>query len=635
MNIYTQLCGLAIMATILFFYRRQPTMGLSSERHFRTTIYAILGCVLLDIASCYFIVHSNRFSETVVFLICKLYLLSLQVVSFSVLFYTIADVFEYYGSKHEKMLGNLYQLVCVIGMIITVYLPIYTYYDGVKLYSYGPATTATYIFASFYIFTTIISTVVLKHHIKPKKTYMLLLWMAIWSVAAIVQFLNPKILIVSYASCIGALIMYFELENPQGSLSRRTGHFSSAVIRDYFDFLYQTRKSFSVMMISFRTVADSANENKLLRTTISKLSEFLFTVDTAKVFDTAEGYFVLVFENMDFVESTKFRINTYFQSIQDNPDVSNAITLLRPFYTIVPNSNISSNADELLLLLSNFIPSDRNKLSGNEVIVNNEIMATVRHGKVVEKMVVEAMETDRIEVHYQPIFDIANNKFTTAEALVRIRLGDDSLIYPDEFIPIVEASGRIIPLSDTIYRKALSFLKSYHIERLGIEHIELNLSVKQGENPLFVTRFLEMLTEYNIPAEFVNLEITETNSIHSQESLFENMKKLEEVGLSFSLDDFGSGSSNLNYIIDMPVAIVKLDKHLTDEYFVNQKAKAIVKTVIEMAHSMGIKIIAEGIETAESLEEMKSLGVDYIQGFYFSRPLPEHEFLKFIQQHNL
>ena len=520
------------------------------------------------------------------------------------------------------MLGTLYQVVCVIGMIITMYLPIQIYYDGVKLYSYGPATIATYIFVSFYIFTTGISTVVLRHHIKQKKSNMLLIWMAIWSVSAIIQFLDPKVLIVSYASCIGALIMYFELENPQSSLSRRTGHFSSAVIRDYFDYLYQSRKSFSVMMISFRTVADSANENKLLRTTISKLSEFLFTVDTAKIFDTAEGYFVLVFENMDFVESTKFRINTYFQSIQDNPDVSNAITLLSPFYTIVPDSNISSNADELILLLTGFIPNDRNKLTGNEVIVNDEIMATVRHSKAVEKMVVEAMENDRIEVH-------------TAEALVRIRLGDDSLIYPDEFIPIVEASGRIIPLSDTIYRKALSFLKSYHIDRLGVEHVELNLSVKQGENPLFVNRFLEMLKEYNISAEFINLEITETNSIHSQENLFANMKKLEEEGLSFSLDDFGSGSSNLNYIIDMPVVIVKLDKHLTDEYFINPKAKAIVKTVIEMAHSMGIKIIAEGIETSDSLEEMKTLGVDYIQGFYFSRPLPEHEFLKFIQQHNL
>ena len=144
-----------------------------------------------------------------------------------------------------------------------------------------------------------------------------------------------------------------------------------------------------------------------------------------------------------------------------------------------------------------------------------------------------------------------------------------------------------------------------------------------------------MLNEYSISPDLVNLEIIETNSMHSQESLFANMKKLEEIGLSFSLDDFGSGSSNLNYIIDMPVSIVKLDKHLTDEYFINDKAKAIVKTVIEMAHSMGIKIIAEGIETSDSLDEMKALGVDYIQGFYFSKPLPEHEFLKFVQTHNL
>jgi EAL domain-containing protein (putative c-di-GMP-specific phosphodiesterase class I) len=113
------------------------------------------------------------------------------------------------------------------------------------------------------------------------------------------------------------------------------------------------------------------------------------------------------------------------------------------------------------------------------------------------------------------------------------------------------------------------------------------------------------------------------------------MKRLEEHGVTFSLDDFGTGTSNLNYIVDMPVNIVKLDKHLTDEYFKNSKAQAIVKTVIEMAHSMDIDIVAEGIETEEQLNTMKELGVDYIQGYYFARPLPEHEYLKFIQNHNL
>ena len=199
----------------------------------------------------------------------------------------------------------------------------------------------------------------------------------------------------------------------------------------------------------------------------------------------------------------------------------------------------------------------------------------------------------------------------------------------------MEETGRIIPLSDSIYKKALSFIKSYRIEKLGIEKIELNLSVKQGESPVFVSRFIELLDKNSVPPYLLNFEITETSTLQSKENLLVNMEKLREHGISFSLDDFGAGSSNLNYMIDMPVEIVKLDKYLTQEYFHNSKAQAIVKAVVELAHSMGIRIIAEGIERQEQLDEMKTLGVDYTQGYFFTRPLPEHEFLKFIQKHNL
>lgn len=590
----------------------------------------------MDIASCYFIVKSRRYEEYVVIAVCKLYLISLHCVAFSALGYAVSDIFEYFGTINEKFLGICYQVFCIIGVVITVYLPLDYYYDGVTLYTHGPAAIATYVFVSIYILSIIIAAALLRNHLKDKKVYALNLWMAVWAISAIIQFLNPKLLIVSFASCIGALIMYFELENPQSSLSRRTGHFSSAVIHEYLDYLYQSKQNFSAMRISFQTSADNSDENKLLRQTIEMLSDFLFSVDTAKIFDTAEGYFLLIFENTDFLESTKYQISTYFQSIENSSDVGNAITLMRPFYTIIPDCSISENADELMMLLASYVPTIKGNSSSNEVVVTAETMSDVRHQKDIEKLVIDAMENNRIEVHYQPIFNLATNTFSSAEALVRIKLIDGTYLQPNEFIPIAEISGRIIPLSDAIYRRALSFIKSYHIERIGIKHIELNLSVKQGESPTFTTKLLQMLDDYQIDPDLINLEITETSSLRSKERLHENMSKLEAHGLSFSLDDFGSGSSNLNYVIDMPVTIVKLDKLLSEEYFKkNNKAQAIVNAVIEMAHSMGIQIVAEGIETQEEFDEMKSLGVDYIQGFFFSKPLPEHEFLKFIQEHNL
>ena len=144
-------------------------------------------------------------------------------------------------------------------------------------------------------------------------------------------------------------------------------------------------------------------------------------------------------------------------------------------------------------------------------------------------------------------------------------------------------------------------------------------------------RLISIVEKYDINPQLINLEITETASISARTTLLDNMKQLIKYGFSFSLDDFGKGESNLMYVVEMPVSIVKLDYDISKAFFTSPKAKHVVKAVVGMAHGMDLKLVAEGIETKEEINGMYEEGIDYIQGYYYSKPLPMDEFLTFLQ----
>ena len=146
--------------------------------------------------------------------------------------------------------------------------------------------------------------------------------------------------------------------------------------------------------------------------------------------------------------------------------------------------------------------------------------------------------------------------------------------------------------------------------------------------------YIRIMEENGVASELINLEITESASMNARKTLLDNMKRLMDYGVTFSLDDFGTGQSNLNYIIDMPVEIVKFDKGMTNAYFENGKAKYIMDAAMNMIRGLDLKIVSEGVETAEQFYTMENLGINYIQGYYFSKPLPADEFLEFIKKSN-
>ena len=266
--------------------------------------------------------------------------------------------------------------------------------------------------------------------------------------------------------------------------------------------------------------------------------------------------------------------------------------------------------------------------------LDEKTIAQKREREKMLETIILAMNEDRVEVFYQPIYSTSKKKFVSAEALVRIRRPDGSIIPPGLFIPIAEETGLIGKIGEIVFEKTCRFIKENDIEKYGLEYIEVNLSVVQCENKSLAEEYINIMKKYNLPPKYINLEITESAAIARKNILLENMRKLINYGVEFSLDDFGNGQSNLNYIVDMPVQIVKFDHDMTQAYFETEKAQFVLEAATNMIHDMQLKTVAEGVETAEQLAVLEDLGIDYIQGYYFSKPIESNAFIEFIRERN-
>jgi EAL domain-containing protein (putative c-di-GMP-specific phosphodiesterase class I) len=206
------------------------------------------------------------------------------------------------------------------------------------------------------------------------------------------------------------------------------------------------------------------------------------------------------------------------------------------------------------------------------------------------------------------------------------------MISPLEFIPIAEGSGKIIPLGEQVFDKVLSLFDQHHIQDYGIDYIEVNLSPLQVRDPTIVERFHSIMEKHDVSPSHINFEITESSFIDNPTLVLSIMNQFIQEGFAFSLDDFGTGYSNFHYLYDMKFKIIKLDKSILDKASDSAIASKTLFYMIEMLKDISFQVLQEGVERQEQEEKLFEYGIDYIQGFYHSKPLPEEEFLSYMKQ---
>lgn len=250
---------------------------------------------------------------------------------------------------------------------------------------------------------------------------------------------------------------------------------------------------------------------------------------------------------------------------------------------------------------------------------------------ILEKDLWSALENKELELVYQPIYDIKQEKFNQAEALLRWHHPELGEISPIDFIPIAEKTRLIIPITDWVIREACKQSRKWTDEGLEDMIISLNLSLL-----LFENRGLELLEavqkgidEAKIQASSIKLEITESCLIRDTNELIKTFSDLKKIGVKLALDDFGTGYSSFGSIKDLPLDVIKLDRSLITKIDLDAREQQIIKALITVIHNLNIKIVAEGIETFAELEILKEMGCDFIQGFYFSQPLKASDLFLF------
>ena len=253
----------------------------------------------------------------------------------------------------------------------------------------------------------------------------------------------------------------------------------------------------------------------------------------------------------------------------------------------------------------------------------------------VEDAIERALIEKEFKMFYQPIYSTQKNKIISAEALIRLNDRVLGYVSPEEFIPISENNGKIIEISEYVIDNVFRFVKETRLEDMGVEFIELNLSVMQCMDKKLIEKLQYYLDKYRIDPKQINLEITETATNFDEERLREQLAKIKKLGFHFSLDDYGTGYSNLVRVLEYPVDIIKLDKSIVWSAFHDQDNFITLKNLISMFHDVRRKIVAEGVETQEQMDTLVELGCDYLQGYYYSKPISEEEFLAYVARQNV
>ena len=642
-HIKFQIASLTILLILEVIYFLRPKIRLLSNRIFTVLMVSSLCYLLFDFATIFALVYYDYVPLWFVRFTHQGFILFLDIALSSI--YLYMDILNREQKRYSRT-----ELTLIIGSYIVVlasiiFAPMEYYIEEDGIYSYGLMANCVYAVLIIYSGMTVFQTL---RHIKNKahrkQKICVLMTMVLWIGFGGVQIIEPRILISSVGISAIILLMFLSLENPSEYLDSETHAFNYYALKTVLQEYLSRRKEYAIvsMELDEATIIENYTSNNVISEVLIEIKNFVEKNFKTPCYRMNRMTLAFIIDNKKIA-----RLDPYLEILADR--------FSRQWE--LKDRSVRLNAHANVLCCPEDFPFDGNVIElldfaedsetyGRSIGFVRRIDENAREKRIRRRQILhvvsDAIKDDSIEMYFQPIYCLAEKKFTNAEALVRLKDSESiGYISPEEFIPLAERKGMIMPLSNLIFNHVFSFMSDNSLRKKGMNHIEVNLSGLQSVDANLPKLMKSLLMKYNIAPDCVNLEITESIAVTSGYMLKKNMEELKKFGCSFSMDDFGTGYSNLSRIAKADFEMIKIDKSLLWPCFKEdgtegtKNAKILLENMISMLLKIGRKIVVEGIETKEQFDYLESLGITYAQGFYFSKPLPEKEFLKFIEEKNL
>ncbi len=626
MEIRTPVIAILVLSILIIVYLRKNMPQVFSSRVFFCFLIAdfinvaceILECIVFEYADRSYL-GLRRFSQI-------LYIASLLLCAYMISLYVYAKATR--GKAVSRRAIILFAIPGIFGTASLFFDRIY--YSRTlsgDYYNYGPLVQLCYAIGFLYIFSSLVMAIRHRDRMRKDEPKVIIAGLIMCAILFGAQFTFHGFQVSSVAIMLMALILFLASENPKEYYERDLTNVKNRIaFLMMLEERFGQKKQFFIASVIFtgRTNVLTGEDRQMLLGLQEKIAKKAEE-------EIGSSIFLSEWNTISCVVKSPKKVERLMEIVNNFKDDSGNYRLT---FLVMELPKCAETVDKTLLVLNYVTGEYIYTQSSPNVVVDQRIVDKMVYRNSVEDIVRQAVKDKSFDVYYQPILCVTDGKFTSAEALVRLRRPDnESYISPEDFVPVAEQCGLIQEIDDLVFEKVCSFIARENLSSYGLKTVEVNLSRNEAVDRQTHERLLSKMEKYHIPPKFINFEITETAYINNDDTFKENVQSLKDMGSTFSMDDFGSGYSNLLELLKMDYKLVKMDKEFIWKCLDKDKPEnmRMLEYSISFLKDYGLHVLAEGVETIDQAEILIEKGVEYLQGFYYSRPIPEGEYIEFLK----